>query len=124
MEEDLYKMVELVCKQYERPAYNNIQDRANAAVRIREELKGPAPEPVEDEKVERYWPPRMICEGMNGPDVAVLQALLKERGYTLSGTAGVFGTSTDKAVRNFQTERGLAVDGIVGPKTWAVLLQT
>lgn len=121
-DEDLYKMVELVCVKYEAPAYNNIQDRANAAVTLRQQLQGKAVETI-DNSVERYWPPRVICEGMNGPDVEVLQAILKARGYTLSGTAGVFGVSTDKALRKFQQDNALAVDGIAGPRSWAALLK-
>ena len=121
IEEDLYKITELVCKKYEQPAFANVQDRANAAVSIREALKVPAaPEPTPDkDKPETFWPPRMICKGMNGPDVAVWQAVLKARGYTLSGTAGVFGESTDSATRKFQRDHGLDDDGIAGPLSWA-----
>ena len=34
---------------------------------------------------------------------------------------GNFGAKTEAAVRAFQRERGLVPDGIVGPKTWAML---
>ena len=124
-EEDLYKAVELVCAKYEQPAYNNVQERANAAVTIRNELQGKAVETIDNSVAtdtdDKFWPPRTICEGMNGADVEVLQALLRAHGYTLSGSAGVFGVSTDKAVRKFQQDRGLAVDGIAGPMTWAAI---
>jgi hypothetical protein len=34
---------------------------------------------------------------------------------------GVFGSATEKVIRSFQDHRNLAVDGIVGPRTWAAL---
>ena len=37
---------------------------------------------------------------------------------------GRFGPKTRDAVRAYQRARGLTPDGIVGPKTWAALLQT
>lgn len=37
---------------------------------------------------------------------------------------GVFGIDTLKAVKNFQSKNGLISDGIVGSKTWDVLLNT
>lgn len=32
---------------------------------------------------------------------------------------GIFGVKTEVAVKNYQNNKGLVVDGIVGPKTWA-----
>ena len=102
--------------------------RVSIAEQIFSEFTGKGKEP----EVERFWPPRGarggkddpgLCKGMNGPDVAVLQALLKARGYTLSGTAGVFGDSTDSATRKFQRDNGLVDDGIAGPKTWAEIIR-
>ncbi|HZU87180.1 MAG TPA: SUMF1/EgtB/PvdO family nonheme iron enzyme [Anaerolineaceae bacterium] len=58
---------------------------------------------------------------MSGEDVFALQARLVELGYTLGAMDGVFGAKTDGAVRSFQKLNALAVDGWVGPKTWAVL---
>jgi hypothetical protein len=42
-------------------------------------------------------------------------------GGKLLVTDGVFGERTEKVVKAFQTNRGLAADGVVGPKTWARL---
>lgn len=68
-----------------------------------------------------FWPPRMICKGMFGDDVAVLQALLRAHGYTLSDSAGIFGDSTETATQKYQADNGLDADGICGPKTWAAI---
>ncbi len=56
---------------------------------------------------------------MSGNDVYLLQTRLKELGYDDVGTPdGVFGPMTDKAVRAYQKDNNLDVDGIVGPATW------
>ena len=39
------------------------------------------------------------------------------------GYDGDFGSGTLAAVKKFQKEKGLTVDGIVGAKTWKALLQ-
>lgn len=119
-EDKLYEATRRVCMEYERPAIPNVQARYNAATKIKHDLQAQATEQI-DNGIEKLWPPRMICEGMSGADVEVLQALLKAHGYTLAGVGGVFGVSTDKAVRKFQTDQKLVVDGIVGPKTWRAL---
>ena len=51
--------------------------------------------------------------------------LLRDRGYypnDLSGSDRLFGVKADTAARNFQRDRGLAVDGIVGEETWPALI--
>ena len=59
------------------------------------------------------------------PSAAVrrVQRVLHSRGYSLGrpGVDGRFGPLTDAAVRRFQADRGLAADGIVGPKTRTVV---
>lgn len=52
-----------------------------------------------------------------GDEVLQLQAWLSDLGYSVDAT-GVFGGKTHAAVAAFQTDEGLEVDGIVGPKTW------
>ncbi len=52
----------------------------------------------------------------------MLQERLLELGYNVVKTAdGIFGPNTDQGVRQFQTDKGVVVDGIVGEKTWAKL---
>ena len=58
----------------------------------------------------------LLKVGSNGNKVKELQKLL-----SLS-TDGVFGIDTLKAVKNFQSKNGLISDGVVGSKTWDVLL--
>ena len=48
------------------------------------------------------------------------QQKLKDRGWTI-GVDGLFGSQTSKVVKQFQTEKGLTVDGGVGAKTWKAI---
>jgi peptidoglycan hydrolase-like protein with peptidoglycan-binding domain len=59
--------------------------------------------------------------GNRGADVLALQHLLTHHGQS-APTDGVFGASTNTAVRSFQNANGLGVDGIVGPATWGKLV--
>ncbi|MBD0345408.1 MAG: peptidoglycan-binding protein, partial [Coleofasciculus sp. Co-bin14] len=59
--------------------------------------------------------------GNRSPDVRLLQERLRAENFYFGPINGVFGYETDSAVRQFQRERGLLVDGIVGQDTWAAL---
>ena len=61
-----------------------------------------------------------VSYGSQGSDVTELQKLLNNHGYSLSED-GIFGDKTQEAVKDFQTKRGLSVDGIVGKNTWGSL---
>lgn len=63
----------------------------------------------------------MLRRGSRGTAVVELQNLLTQKGFRLQAD-GIFGSNTDAAVRNFQRSRGLGIDGIVEPNTWAALL--
>ena len=65
-----------------------------------------------------------LKKGSKGDSVKAMQILLKGYGYDLGiyGIDSDFGNDTEKAVREFQAEKDLEVDGVVGPKTWAALL--
>ena len=64
-----------------------------------------------------------LRKGSSGSVVKELQILLIKAGYICGkyGSDGKFGDSTLEAVNAFQADRGLAVDGVVGTKTWAEL---
>lgn len=107
------------CEEFERPAVNNIQARYAMAQAIESELS------VETKpKKESYWPPRTIDKNMSGPDVAVLQSILKARGYEIDSISGIFDDLLEREVKAFQKDNMLSADGVVGPKTWAVILET
>ena len=63
-------------------------------------------------------------KGAKSDVVKWMQQRLVYLGYSVGkyGADGIFGKDTDSAVRKFQKARGLAIDGIVGPKTWSKLL--
>ncbi|MBJ8154497.1 peptidoglycan-binding domain-containing protein, partial [Bacillus cereus] len=53
--------------------------------------------------------------------VQELQEFLRNIGYYSGRIDGQFGRVTEQAVRNYQRDRGLVADGIVGSKTWCQL---
>lgn len=55
--------------------------------------------------------------GSQGEAVQNLQNRLRELGYFNATATGYYGNLTRSAVREFQADRGLPVDGIFGPKT-------
>lgn len=67
---------------------------------------------------------RLGAGGMGRPAGEVdavkwLQAGLRNAGYDPGSADGSFGNRMDAAVRRFQADRKLLVDGVVGPKTWS-----
>ena len=129
---DIFTACSRVCREYERPAVNNIDARFSAAKRIQNEIDlnawdkdeptptptpAPAPTPAKDHTLTL----RTIdyhCE--NFKEFALLKALLECRNYDtdLWDNDGVW-----DAVKEFQRENGLSADGIVGNQTWTALLK-
>lgn len=58
----------------------------------------------------------VLRPGASGPDIALVQRWLG--GLNVDGR---YGTSTETAVRRFQREQGLKIDGHVGRDTWDAL---
>ena len=64
----------------------------------------------------------LLRKGDRGEAVKLLQQRLTICGWILTAD-GIWGDKTDSAVRSYQYKAGLTVDGIVGPKTQAKLIQ-
>lgn len=69
----------------------------------------------------RQGPLPLLRQGSRGSFVWYLQQKLLSKLYTPGTIDGLFGSNTESAVRQFQSENDLSVDGIVGPNTWAKL---
>lgn len=68
---------------------------------------------------------RTLKRGMSGSDVILVQKILVKEGYDIGkcGIDGQFGKDTEKAVKAFQKDKCLTIDGIVGVNTWCMLEQ-
>ena len=128
-EADLRSMTGTFMRNFERPydqSEGAVNYRTSLAQAIYDELADTCPEPPQpqppapDTPTTPYWKPRMLCEGMLGADVSVLQALLQAHEYQTEIT-GIFDNRTKAMVLAFQGENGLATDGIAGPKTFRAL---
>lgn len=66
-----------------------------------------------------------VRKGDSGNAVKILQAFLVAYEYSIgiSGIDGEFGSDTESAVRQFQKNSKIEVDGIVGKDTWSELLK-
>ena len=58
-----------------------------------------------------------LTVGSTGDEVRKMQNRLKERGYLKGSADGDFGAATEAAVKSFQAQNGLAVDGKAGTAT-------
>lgn len=74
----------------------------------------------------KNYPGYLIKINANFKDnnVKIIQENLIENGYSVGsyGADGYFGTATFNAIKNFQRDNGLMVDGIVGRDTWKRLV--
>lgn len=76
--------------------------------------------PVTPEPVRRTT----LRRGSSGSDVEALQKLLAAAGVYDGTSTGKFDAKTLTAVRRFQRNNRLIVDGIVGARTWSALLDS
>jgi peptidoglycan hydrolase-like protein with peptidoglycan-binding domain len=59
--------------------------------------------------------------GSTGLPVRRAQKRMSLVGYDVGGVDGRYGTRTEAAVKTLQQQRAIAVDGVVGPQTWAII---
>jgi len=136
-----------ICREYERPAVNNVDVRAAAANQFYMTLSDMdvsqpgnietgnssptvdnSPAGAPDDEIfhtpagEIFWPPRTLAYGMFGGDVVALQGLLTAHGCFVP-VSSQFDNKTRAMVMAFQAERGLSTDGIAGNLTWGALLR-
>lgn len=124
----VYEAAERICKEYERPAINNVDERAQSANSFYMTLGG-SDVPMAEDKSETAGGETTMCNvslpvlryGNKSGYVAAGQALLNMRGYNCGEVDGDFGSKTKKAVEKFQKKKGLNVDGVIGMYTWAAL---
>jgi peptidoglycan hydrolase-like protein with peptidoglycan-binding domain len=66
----------------------------------------------------------ILSKGTTGESVKALQTLLSGYGYSCgkAGADGDFGNGTFQALKNYQKDKGLTIDGCCGAKTWSSLL--
>lgn len=60
---------------------------------------------------------QMLRKGMRNNEVKALQLYLNSRSYDVGIPDGIFGVRTDEAIKEFQKDNNLDVDGIVGLRT-------
>src|SRR6266567_811199 len=56
---------------------------------------------------------------MTGSDVSAWQQFLVDQGLYNGAIDGIYGPLTAQGTRDYQTNKGLGVDGVVGPRTFS-----
>ena len=132
---DIFTATSRVCREFERPAVNNIDARYAAAKRIQYEIdldgwEDPAqPEPEPEPEPEPDRPGKLELRTIDRNclsfwEIYLLKAALLGHGYAMHfDSVCAWDELLDAAVPDFQERCGLKPDGVVGPKTWAALLK-
>jgi hypothetical protein len=64
------------------------------------------------------WPGVYLRDFTEDPSARTWQQQMSNRGWSID-VDGMYGPASAEICRSFQAEKGLGVDGIVGPDTWA-----
>jgi peptidoglycan hydrolase-like protein with peptidoglycan-binding domain len=98
------------------PATNHVIAQAYAWANPR-----PTPPPPPPIGSVPAWPGRYLVlttPPMQGADIRTWQAQMQSRGWHI-GIDGWYGLESLSTCKSFQSEKGLVVDGVVGPTTWS-----
>ena len=133
--QDLYDAAARICKEYERPAVNNIADRANAGNALYmqygsqlDAIAAGEAETAEDPSgadsslsgaagESSRSLPGTVRDGDKTPEAGYLSALFVNLGYD------VLWDGLRACLIDYQSKTGLDADGICGEKTWSKLLK-
>lgn len=113
---------DIILTQFEKPADQSESAkrfRASLGEQLYEEYKRAGGTATLPAQTNPYKEPSSNV-AMARDEVRWIQYQLNAKGYSLS-VDGIWGAKTEEAVRAFQADNGLAVDGIVGPATRAKL---
>ena len=123
---DLYTATSRICKEYERPAYNNIDPRYAKAKEYADSISpspAPAPVPPTPSGETTDITVRILHKGDLGRDVFLLQAGLQDMGIDCGIPDGDFGSHTEMAVNELKETIGLPVDGVADGDVWQIIFQ-
>lgn len=82
-------------------------------------VPGTAPAPPQPGGPAPPWPGVYLRNFTTHESAATWQGQMAARGWNI-GVDGMYGDQSEDVCRAFQMEKGLDVDGVVGPQTWAM----
>ena len=128
---NLKEATEIVCKEYEQPAVNNVDKRLEIAKECFIQLASNEGIPIDADilESEEYCHSgscevtvKVLSSGDKGRDVFLLQCGLTDMGFTCGVPDGDFGPLTMCAVNELRTELGLLPTGIADQEVWQALV--
>ena len=80
------------------------------------------PQIKEEGKLLKVMKNKVVRSGSKGDHVKMLQSSLTMLGYNVNGIDGHCGPGCVNAIKSYQRDNGLSVDGSCGPATWTSIL--
>ena len=135
--DDIYKCTEWICKYYERPYYNNIDERYRYAQQfynefcdseITESCESCTINPPTDHRHKQSTDSvditvRVLRNGDFGRAVFIAQCGLNDLGFSAGVADGIFGQNTLAAVNDLKRKYGLNCDGVIDQDVWQIIFQ-